>query len=162
MDHPIDWASILKILKIQTLSASISGNNFEVTDVEGFKYLIKFGFGLSLKSNLIRVIVKLRVLAKSKAQEGSEANCEMTISFVYHLENLADFVDHEKKEVDANLGDVLVSISFSTSRGIFNAFVQGSVFQHFIFPIVNPKDIVEGVEGVSFGEDEIGDLRMDD
>jgi hypothetical protein len=65
--------------------------------------------------------------------------------YIYHVENLEELVKPAKNHlIDLNpaLGNALSSITYSTSRGILLARVQGTALQNFVLPIINPNKLL--------------------
>ena len=63
----------------------------------------------------------------------------------FKIDNLEDHIlDKEGKPIfDLNLGVTLISICYSTVRGIIYARTLGTIFEFAKLPIVNPVDLIK-------------------
>lgn len=68
--------------------------------------------------------------------------CELITRIEFNVENFKEIVTHNDKIKEFRIPDqfmmTLISISLSTSRGIFAAKVEGSALEGVYMPVVNP------------------------
>lgn len=138
--------------KIVILQVKLFRTNLDLTDtflsnpvnVENFK--VNFGhnteFDFESKSVRIRLEIILEGIDEKEALIGIKA--EYGVVFIFYIDNFEDFI-HEaegRKEVDSILGITLLSMAYSTSRGIVLQRTQGTYFDGIILPVVDPKELL--------------------
>jgi len=66
------------------------------------------------------------------------------LEFHFHIENLEEFTEEtdEIKKVNSILGSTLISIAYSTARGIVFERTQGTLLTGIILPVIDPKDVL--------------------
>lgn len=139
--------------KITILQVKLYRTNLDLTDfflsnpahVENFR--VNFGhdteFDFESKSIRIRLEIMLEGLDEKEELIGIKA--EYGIEFVFHVENLEEFISEtdSMKAVDSILGITLLSMAYSTSRGIVLQRTQGTYFDGIILPVVDPKELLQ-------------------
>lgn len=104
---------------------------------------------LQLSFNLDDKLVKSDFIIEIKT-ESQEANPQESIGnfhfvFIYQIANLEELAERDKNnliKLDPALGNVLSSITYSTARGILLTKLQGTAFQGFVLPIINPNKLL--------------------
>ena len=63
------------------------------------------------------------------------------LDFHFHVENLDEFIEEldGNKKVSGNLGPTLISIAYSTARGIVIERTQGTFLNGTILPVIDPN-----------------------
>jgi hypothetical protein len=91
----------------------------------------------------IRLNIKLNALDDNDQDLGLKA--QYLIQFGYTIVNLKELVqtDAEELNIDPQLHTTIISISYSTARGIILERTQGSYFNGVLLPILNPSDIIK-------------------
>lgn len=123
--------------------------------VSGFSFGFDLDYGSNPEANLIRVKLGVRVQGKDKSQNPLDLIGNFVIDFSFVVENLEDYfkADSGTKEtdekfgavLDAQLGAVIVGISYSTARGIVLEKTQSTYLGGVILPVVDPQKLM-GVE----------------
>lgn len=119
--------------------------DFDDLNIKGFQFNIDYHTGFNLEDKLSKVDIKISVQSESKIEQ-EEAKGMFHFVFIYNIENLEELIIKQKNDIakiDANLGNALASITYSTSRGILMTRFQGTVLSEFILPVVNPNDLFE-------------------
>ena len=92
--------------------------------------------GLSKTTTKFRLSEKIESCTKLKANE--------FIFKVENMEELVEFNDDEKKAIISfELGINLVSIAYSTMRGVIHTRTQGTVLEGIIIPVIDPKLLLQ-------------------
>jgi hypothetical protein len=147
--------------KIHITSIKIFKSNLNVTP----EYLedpvtpeeIKVGYsqesGFYPEENRIRIRLEVQLIALGKEKNELGLNGEYSIEFHFIVENLKEFVikpendekskkDFESPLLSGVLGGTIMSIAYSTARGIILERTQGTFFDGVILPVINPNDLL--------------------
>lgn len=95
-----------------------------------------------VENNRIKFILWVELNGKTENEEtdaGINANYEY--EFYYEVKNLGDFFKEGELE-DNSILVTLISISYSTLRGILLERINGTIFSGIILPIVNPSKLL--------------------
>ncbi len=134
--HLVDF----KVVKNQVDSSS----RFSTGKVEGHELDFGFDLGFNLNDKLAKADFICKVLARDKQAETAEGHFHFVfIFFVENLEELAILDKENKITLSGGLGNVLASITYSTSRGILMTRLQDTAFQGFILPVINPNELLD-------------------
>ena len=118
-------------------------------DFLSLREAIGFSCNLDMGMKLEEKIVKSELLIKIEAKGENDGLIEAiyNIVFIFYVENLEELISQKKKEikVDANLGNAIASISYSTTRGLLIARLQGTVLDGFYLPIINPNGLLKNI-----------------
>lgn len=110
-----------------------------------------FSFAQKSAFNHKEKMVRIQLFILLKAQGDNATNLgiqgEFGIEFHYKIENFDNHYttdENGKLLYDASLGATLMSISYSTSRGIILQQTQGSIISlsGVIMPVINPTDLL--------------------
>ena len=100
--------------------------------------------GLNIDHNVL--VVKLEIILKGLDEQDIEVglHARYLIHFSFIIDNLNDLVQihDEKSNVDGLLGATVLSIAYSTARGIILERTQGSFFNGAILPVVNISNLM--------------------
>jgi hypothetical protein len=109
-------------------------------------YKVNFGHDtdFDFESKTIRIRLEIMLDGLNDKEEMIGIHAEYGIEFHFYVDNLDEFVqDNEgKKVVDSILGTTLLSIAFSTSRGIILERTQGTYFEGVILPVIDPRELL--------------------
>lgn len=135
----------IKMINIRTLKGNINSDGAD-TDLDPKNYEIECipEIAANLKESLIRVVFKidihiLNTEGKKSATSGSYAN-----EFIFEIDAIEDFVKpRESGEVDINpeLATALLSLTFSTSRGMIYTRTQGTILDGIILPVIDATEL---------------------
>jgi len=147
-------ASKIKPELIHLIAIRVLKSHLEVSDklmdkprkIDGFKMGLSSESGFNFDEKLMRFRLGLKLFGHDKSEKPIGIEGEYAIEFKYHIENMDDFVtkkdDHGKYLVSDDLGGTIISISYSTARGIILERTQGTDFNGIILPVINPKKLL--------------------
>ncbi|MBA9078257.1 hypothetical protein [Rufibacter quisquiliarum] len=119
--------------------------DFEIEKSLSFKIDNTLQIGFNLEEKLIRVDYSVQITTQSKKANKSEATANFQLVYFFQNSNLDELAKPDENgviELDASLGNALASIAYSTSRGILLTRLQGTAFQSFILPVINPNKLL--------------------
>jgi hypothetical protein len=69
---------------------------------------------------------------------------DFRFEYVFSVSNLGDYIsDHDNsKKIDGNLGVALMSIAYSTSRGIIYEKIAGTFLAGSVIPVIDPSKLI--------------------
>jgi hypothetical protein len=136
----------IQIVDMRIVHASIdSPIEFEIDKIADFKSISGCNLSFHLEDKMVKS--DFDVTVQSKSEEGTnqqEVNATFKLTFFFVVENLDELAtvkSDETIELKGGLEGVLASITYSTSRGILMTRFQGTAFQDFILPVINPKSL---------------------
>jgi len=146
-DKPIFDPEKIKMIDHKLLSGQIeTPEEFMIENVIDFDVENTLQMSFNLDKNLVKVDFSVIVKTKSERANDHEAQGSYHFIYIYRIENIEALTkksDTNLTEVDARLATALSSISYSTSRGILLTRMQGTAFQHFILPIIDPGRLLK-------------------
>jgi hypothetical protein len=124
---------------IEYLEKPIKPGNFRV----GFSQ--NAAFNLELKNVRIRIETALDGVDVEEKSVGIHG--VFGIEFHFHIDNFEDFIEgeDEPKKINNILLETLLSIAYSTTRGIVIERTQGTHLNGVILPIIAPKELTKGI-----------------
>lgn len=123
--------------------------HFEEESIIGHNFDVDFELGFNLPEKLVKADFTVDVETKSDKENTEEASGLFSFVYVFHVENLEDLTtlnDDKKVVINADLGNALAAITYSTSRGILMTRFQGTVLSTFILPVINPNKLLECIK----------------
>lgn len=113
-----------------------------------------YSFSFAQKSNFNHeekmVRIQLFILLKAQGENATNLGIqgEFGIEFNYKIDNLDTLcteIENGKFHYNASLGTTLMSIAYSTARGIILQQTQGSIISlsGVIMPVINPADLLK-------------------
>lgn len=115
--------------------------DFEPDETRNFSYNYHFEVAFSLETNDVRTSVQLSIENPSVSEGIPPAKGFYEFGFLFEVENLKELVEVKRKKVtgiEPNLLLALASLSYSTTRGILMARLEGTALAGFILPIIDP------------------------
>jgi len=105
---------------------------------------INVNYRWNLEKNLFGVVIDLFYLIKDKNNKKVEL---VKLSFIteFFIENLKEVFTvrtNNDFDMDEKFESTLVGLAISTGRGILFEKTTGTVFNNFIFPVVNPMELI--------------------
>jgi hypothetical protein len=106
---------------------------------------LKFGIKIELSHNIKNstIIINLSILIQYEIISKDVLLLELVFQSEFEFQNIEQFVKSE--ENDLNIPDdlltSLVSLTYSSARGIIFAKTQGSFLNQFLLPIIDPKEL---------------------
>ena len=100
-------------------------------------------FNFDLKNIRVRLEILLDGIDDQEKFIGIQG--DFGLEFHFHVENLEAFIEERngKKKVSSVLGNTLISIAYSTARGIVIERTQGTFLNGIILPIIDPKELLK-------------------
>jgi hypothetical protein len=118
----------------------------ELTNLKSDFEEIKVGFNIRIKDNYENNISVLRThLEYFVSIDGEEVSIlHYDVVFVFKVDNLENIITSSDKEIDEKiLKTNMISISYSTLRGIIFSETKGNVVNDLILPQQNPNTLFE-------------------
>jgi hypothetical protein len=98
------------------------------------------------EEKLVKADYKVELKTESRGKNSDEASGSFLLSYVFRIENFEELSILNKKkkllQLDSDLAYAIASISYSTSRGVLLTRLQGTPFQNFILPVINPGSLI--------------------
>lgn len=104
-------------------------------------------FNFELKNVRIRLEIRLDGVDNQDKLIGIQG--DFGLEYHFHVDNLEAFTEEVEgiKKVSSSLGTTLISIAYSTARGIVIERTQGTFLNGIILPVIDPKEVLrEGKE----------------
>jgi hypothetical protein len=117
----------------------------ENTGIEGYHVDNGLQLGFNLEDKLIKADFTIQIKTKSKGKVPNESSGSFHLVFIYKVDNLNELAiptSDNLLKLDPDLGNALSAITYSTARGILLTRLQGTAFQDFILPIINPNNLL--------------------
>lgn len=152
-DRKID-ADKIHVLDIKTLAGNIECKSQEdVKKIEAHQFEFELSYGLAVKDNIIGFKLVVDIVAIDKRRQPLSIEGSYTHEMIFKVDNLDDFIEKTDKGdmIDAGLGSTLVSIIYSTVRGIIYNRTQGTSLGVVILPVVAPLRLM-GLEDKMKGQ----------
>ena len=141
----IDPNKIL-ITSIKTLKGNINSTDEESEMiVKQYQIECTSESTVNIDEKLIRIIFKIDIFVIDESDEKTGTYASYTNEFIFlvdNLDKLTKLLDNGVVEIDVELSKTLLSISFSTSRGMIYNRTQGTILNGIILPVVNPNDLL--------------------
>ncbi len=136
----------LAIIDFKLIKGQVDApEEFDEDVVKGYQLTNNFRLSFSLKGKQAKADLTIEVDSDSKGGNTEEAKALFHLIFIFKVENLDELVtetDSKQLKVDPMLGSSIAGISYSTARGILLTRLQGTVFQKFILPVINPAQLL--------------------
>ncbi len=121
--------------------------NFDINKVVGHQLDNSLQLGFNLDDKLAKADFTVDIKTDSKGGNENETTGHFHLIFIYRIENLevlAIPAKNNKIDLNAELGDALSSVSYSTARGILLTRFLDTGLKNFILPIINPNKLRHG------------------
>jgi len=143
--------------KIHLRSIKLLGGNITANEDSSMEKI--FGFNvqygvkdeLAFEENIFRFVFSVNLEALNKNEMPIGVRAQYSIEFIFYIENLAHYIsamDKKKNTIVFNpiLPNTLLSIVYSTSRGIILSRTQGTVMEGVILPVIDTKALLASLE----------------
>jgi hypothetical protein len=119
--------------------------DFDAGLVEGHLLENSLQLGFNLQEKLVKSDFIIEIKTDSKGANSKEATGSFHLVFIFSVENLDELTQLNKNivKLHPDLGNALSAITYSTSRGILLTRLQGTAFQKFILPVINPNKLLD-------------------
>lgn len=138
----------IHLINIKTIKGNIdAAADIDVNSIAGHEFSFELGTGLNVEDNVIGMHLVVNIQAKDSADKLLPINGSYTHEIVFIVDNLKDFLEpdesgNNKYKIDGGLGSTIVSIAYSTIRGIIFTRTQGTSLGSVILPVINPKKLM--------------------
>jgi hypothetical protein len=135
-------ADKIEILGIRTLKGSIDAQTDAATDkIAGYKHNYEVTAGLNIEEKIVGYLLGVQISAVDKEDIPLNIEGSYTHEIIFRVGNLDELVDITEGDhiIDAGLGSTLISIAYSTIRGIIFSRTQGTSLGLVILPVIDPK-----------------------
>ena len=137
----------LVLLEIKFVKSQIdSPEDFINNNIMEYNIENSLQLAFNLDDNLVKADYNIEISSVNESKNSSKAVSTFQIIFIYEVKNLNELTKLNKKnilDVDYNLANSIASITYSTSRGILITKLQGTTFNNFILPIINPNKLID-------------------
>jgi hypothetical protein len=138
----------IHLVNIKTIKGNIdAASDIDTNATAGHKFSFELGTGLNLEDNVIGINLLVNIEAADNLDKLLPITGSYTHEIVFIVDNLKDFIepddnDTNKYKLDAGFGSTIVSIAYSTIRGIIFTRTQGTSLGSVILPVINPKKLM--------------------
>lgn len=138
----------IHLINIKTIKGNIdAAADIDINSIAGHEFSFELGTGLNVEDNVIGMQLVVNIQAKDSADKLLPINGSYTHEIVFIVDNLKDFLEpdesgNNKYKIDGGLGSTIVSIAYSTIRGIIFTRTQGTSLGSVILPVINPKKLM--------------------
>ncbi len=138
---------LIHVISMNVYKASVNTSDEYLDNPTSFEN-ISVAYAQDSAYNIKEKGVRIRLEAKLEGHDDDDKNlgleAEYGIEFHFVVDNIEDFIDEEKEEVEIKgiLWGTLVGIAYSTARGIIFDRTQGTFFKGVILPVIDPKKLI--------------------
>lgn len=118
---------------------------FDVSKITGYNLDNSLQLGFNIEEKLARTEFQINLKSESNGQNDIEVHGRYTLVFLYLIDNLEELLVQDDKQnsvINPLLASALASLTYSTARGILMTRLQGTAFQKFILPVVDPSKLI--------------------
>ncbi len=145
-DKPLFDPEKLSIIEFKLINGQVDTPEEFITEkVERYELENSLQLAFNLEEKLVKVDYRIDILSDSKGGNAKEASARFHFVYIYKVENLKELAvsdDASLIDLDQHLANALSSITYSTSRGVLLTRLQGTAFQNFILPVINPNKLL--------------------
>ncbi len=143
-DAPLIIPEKIRIESIKTIRGNIEAPvDVVLEDGCGFAIGFETESGLSLEDKIVRFVLTVNINTHDPQGNALPVKASYTHQFIFVVENLDEFVSTENGlELDFLMGATLAGIALSSVRGIILTRTQGTPFDGFILPVIDPKQLI--------------------
>lgn len=138
-------ADKISILNIRTLRGNIDCPiNADINEIKGHVFGFDLKTALRTEEKIVGLKLQVDITAVNEKNKKLPITGSYTHEMIFYIENLNDFIEKINKEqvIDAAFGSTLVSIIYSTVRGIIYSRTQGTSLGIVILPVVAPLKLM--------------------
>lgn len=123
---------------------------FELTaeDIVAFNTELDYDLSYNFDDHLVKVDFSINITTQTKTLTPSQASGGFTFAFVFRVDNFKDLVVNDGKTkltVDGNLVSTVITLAYSTARGVLLARFQGTVLDNFILPVIGSNELMKKI-----------------
>lgn len=136
----------ISILEFKMVKGQVDvPEDFDAEKVVGHQIENSLQLGFNLDEKLIKADFVIDLKTQSNEPNSKEATGNFHLVFIYQIENLQDLAKTDENnliELHPGLTNAISSVTYSTARGILLTRLQGTAFQNFILPVINPNKLL--------------------
>jgi hypothetical protein len=139
-------AEKLRLIEYKIIKGQVdTPEDFDVEKVSQYHLENSLQLSFNLDKKLIKSDFSVVIKTGSKDGNKQEASSEFHFVYIFKVDNLDELAVPDKNGpimLDSFLGNALSSITYSTSRGVLLTRLQGTAFNGFILPVINPNKLL--------------------
>ncbi len=119
--------------------------DFDAGKIKQYHLENSLELGFNLDKKLVKADFSIEIRTGSNGGNKQEATSIFHLVYIFKVDNLDELAVTEKNrtiKLDPHLGNALSSITYSTSRGVLLTRLQGTAFNNFILPVINPNKLL--------------------
>ncbi|MDX2049196.1 MAG: hypothetical protein SFU87_20595 [Chitinophagaceae bacterium] len=138
-------ADKIHILSIRTLKGNIDASSEANTDkIASHQFNFELATGLNPTEKVVGLQLLVNINAVDKDDKPLSIRGSYTHEMLFHVDNLDEFIETSESGnvIDAGLGSTLISIIYSTVRGIICTRTQGTSLGLVVLPVIDPRKLM--------------------
>ena len=136
----------IHLINIKTIKGNIDSDaDIDIDIIKGHEFSFELSTGVNADDNVIGINLLVNIEAKDTADKILPVRGSYTHEIIFIVDNLKDFLilnETDEYKIDGSLGSTIVSIAYSTIRGIIFTRTQGTSLGSVILPVINPKKLM--------------------
>lgn len=136
----------IHLINIKTSKGNIDSDaDIDIDIIKGHEFSFELSTGVNADDNVIGINLLVNIEAKDTADKILPVRGSYTHEIIFIVDNLKDFLilnETDEYKIDGSLGSTIVSIAYSTIRGIIFTRTQGTSLGSVILPVINPKKLM--------------------
>lgn len=129
--------------KIEIDRKFLDGNNVKII---GFKFSNESSTGVNFENDLFKIKLEISFFAVGEGEKELDIHASFGVEFSFTVSSLKNFIEEDGKKgmmIKEELGVTLMSISYSTMRGIILQETKSTLLGSVILPIIDPKKLLK-------------------
>lgn len=149
--NPVVIPEKIHIANIKLVTAQIESTREKLESNEEFELSFETSSNFNIANNYCKIIFTVIFFKDGKSKE-EQINAKFTFQYDFLVDNLSDFfidANMEKTQYTMNavLGIALMSIVYSTSRGIILTRTAGTVLDAVLLPVIDVSNLIKQDDG---------------
>lgn len=137
----------VSIIEIKFIKGQIDApESYSPDAVKEYKIDNTLELAFNITEKLAKSEYKVDIETISSNSNNVEAKGSFHIIFIFRIDNLEELSKLNKDnlvDLDPALGNALVSITYSTARGLLINKVSGTPLEKFILPVIDPNTLIK-------------------
>lgn len=143
---PALLASSIDMVEIKIVGGRLESNEeFDERKVAAFASDCSLRFFTGAEGDTLRGELKIWVETESDPLQ-VEAQGYFHLDFMFVIQDLQNWLPIDpngERSIAPTLQNAIAAVSYSTARGMLISRFQGTVFQRFILPVIDPADLID-------------------
>lgn len=132
---------MVRMIKIHTMSFTLQEAAVPAKNGQ-YNFTITVRHAEQVEQSLVHVLIDVDVFDPEREKE---ILSKLEVNYVFNIEDFPNVWKEHNNDLPIHIRIILNSISISTTRGIFYAYVKGTYLENAILPIVDPQQMVPSV-----------------